>query len=499
MSSISMSTEPDFPNLILLHAFTSTRFMVTIAPKLEDRDFFDEGERAHKLAWNIARDYFMETRRLIPRAAFETELSARLRGNEDYLSDMDVEAMQLLLDIGYAPYRPEDLFPERMIPETSKFMEMRRASPIAAAMAATADPEEYSRLFEEMTQARRSSVVSSGIRAEGFRPGALNLRQLPRTACGFTPFDELLGGTRPEVCGLLGPSGGGKSVTAVHFAWEHVRTRRHTAYFAYENPFNPEYNTRFYGFAAGIPSERIMGRSVEELLPSDRQRIEEEIEQFGSWFHPFDMLSNSAEGVGFGGVAEVDAQLDQLSSDGCRPDAIVIDQYLPQITRYMASKGLSDDQLRKIMQSTVDDYVRLADKYQTFVLLLHQLNPDAGNKPPYVRPKWGDSAECRSFAFWLQNCLALGTADQQGRAWMIASKVRGGAKGEIIVQLNGGNFRLDYQKDKFRLDHRRFVDVNEEEDRSIPTSQPQPQAPSPQQQRRTDAALTGEETQWRGR
>ena len=466
MTEAALHAHPEFINWIIFHGLRSYQFMSLAGRVLQPEDFMEE-ERPYRLAWAIARDWFNNHKQTVPRSAFELEVGARLNEDSDYLDDTEFGVLEGLMELGYAT--PEsDLFPERMCTELEQFLANRRVKKTVMEFRDDMSMTEIDGLLTTVRQAQQSSKITTSGRVAGFLPGEACITALPRHRCGFAPVDELLGGTRPEVCGFLGPSGGGKTLTAVQWTWENVRTLQHSAYLAYENKFDPEYNVRFYGFMGNIPMERIIGRSFDQLEQRDQIKINTELERFGRYFHPQNMLDEASQGVGFGGVEEVRTFVDTLAQKGEKPEMIVIDQFWHLVQRYMAAKNISDERTRTVMAKSVDQFVQLSTEYQVFILLLHQLNPTVANKPPHVRPKWGDAAECKSFAFWLQNCLALGTMDDKHRAWLVASKVRNGAKSEIIVEVDGGNFKLDYQPGKLIEEHKRFVSVTEEQDRSVP-------------------------------
>lgn len=326
-----------------------------------------------------------------------------------------------------------------------------------------ADPDKLDAALTELLKSHTLSRISAGEVVNYFDEDNITLSQLPRDPTGVSGLDEVLGGgvRSGEVYGFLGPSGGGKSLTAVHCTSSRAKRRRHTAYFAYENPFHPEYTVRFYSVLAGIPRSRVDGKpNIEALDPADLVKIQAALREFKPYLHGIDMLKR---GAGSGGAQEVRSHLLELGDKiGEVPGLTVIDQYMPQIDRYVAAHNIKADNVRKLMQQQIDEYMLIASELSTSFLILHQLSPEACAQKPYQRPKMTDSAECKSFAFWMNNCIAMGTQDSEGRCWLLADKARGTAKAAVIVRVNGEYQTLEYEADRFRLSGTAFIDSEEE-------------------------------------
>ncbi len=456
---------PDFMVLLFSRLFRSEELLDRISSYLRPEDLYAPTERGWALSWAIVRDFWAEHRQCIPRAVLDIEIDTRLDGMEDdYLGDDGAE--QLCTDLDLA-FETGTVLPDSwLIDQLSHLVKSRRIHALAQGVA-EAPAEQIDELMAELAVAHSGTQLSTGTEVMAFTPGHEQLNQIPRSPCGVGFIDTLLGGgaRSGEVYGLLGPTGRGKTALAVQMTWSKVRREEHCAYFAYEFPFDPELTQRFYAYAADIPASRIEGRNFDQLNPDDRARIQDETRKYGAYMHAVNMINNRNQQTGSGGMQEFRSKLLEYRKRGTPISFAVIDQMIPLANRYLAAVGKDPgESMRLYLQSAVDEAMRIADELECSILLLHQMSPEAGNRSPASYPKWGDAAECRSFAFWMSNCLALGTGDERGLGWCCSTKARGTAVNGLIVKLEGADYRFVHEPGRYQLAYHRFVETGAQYD-----------------------------------
>jgi hypothetical protein len=275
------------------------------------------------------------------------------------------------------------------------------------------------------------------------------------------------GGTAPgEVIGLIAPFGRGKTTLAVQCFCEWALGKHHGLYITYEQPFKPDLLNRVYGYLGGLSRTDIA--NPKGLTPEQDSKLKENLAPIHPYLHVVDMVTNRG-GAG-GGCSALSAHLNSFERKGIHIEFVILDQYLPFVRELMNAKGISEEELRKVMEATIYDFMKLAapNKHDCTFLILHQTTTEGAANPPTTRPKSTDSAECRSLPFWLSTFLQLGTQDEKGCQWCVSGKGRATKRDELIVQMDGEHYKYKWELDRFRVSGHSFHDTKaESEDHKI--------------------------------
>lgn len=430
---------------------------------LREDDFFDDSEVVYQVLLVVLQEHWKRSHKTIGHKLLVVELETALTGSDTLLGDEIDDLFELVDDI-YS-MDDKDIDKAWALEKIELFLQERRIRPALEETDAIL-PGKLSEHLKKLEEERNRISMSSGRSLSIFSPESARLKQVPRKPTGAAWFDTLMGGglaQGKEVLGMMAPPGGGKTMGAVQIASELAMSREHVLIFSYETEFEPEYSTRFYSYMGNIPRDRINGRSLDELNPNDRKRLDEVLREYGEFLHPMDMVGQAGELGAGNGLMDVQSALRRLRSRGIRPALVIIDQLLPMVDRYIAKIGEKQDNRRTIIQNTTYDAVGLCSDFETNLLFLHQLDTKAMVKHYSHRPSFGDAAECKSFAYWLNFCIAFGTRDDKGCMWATSSKARGAAPQDIIVQMNGEHNRIDYTEDRFTLEGRDFIDTFQDE------------------------------------
>jgi len=278
-----------------------------------------------------------------------------------------------------------------------------------------------------------------------------------RLPTGATYFDLITGGgTIPTECyGVLGPSGGGKTLMAIDVGCSMAERKQRVEYFSYEQPPR-EVRPRMFSRAGGIHIDELKNKEWDEIPGAVRDKIADASEKIKG---NFIMHDRSAEGDS---VADVIGVVRDSISSGHHPTMVVIDWLWPLVTRATAVRSTSRRNVteRAVLQSMMDEFKAMASEYNTCVLLLHQLSIEMAKRRASKKPQWFNSAEAGSFAWLLHYCIAIGTQDEQGFCYLVGSKSRSNAKTSFVVQCLGAynKFRIPTNSMVYDDKRREFVD-----------------------------------------
>ena len=443
----SIVNNPAFPRMLISQMIVDTAFIEKAVFALSPDEFSREEERPYKLAYTVLKEWWDTNRRPITEEILVAQITARLEGDPTFLSEeQKTELLTVTIPNAFTEYKA---VPTRfMVQQLELFLHDRRVRPAAQKLSTTEPGAEFEKRLVELRQAEVTSKVSTGKIVDIFHPNKIAISAQPRLPTGLTVLDLLLGGGRRpgEVYGFIGPSGGGKTTLSVQAFVQSAKQKAHSAYFTYETDFQPELSNRIYSFAAGFGRKDIEGKDLETMAPQHLDELKRCLGEYGEYFHAVDMKSGGAE-VGIGGADEVAAQLREFDRRGTHIDFLIIDQYLPMIDRYIAARNLSVDNRRVIMQQMVQQFMDIAQpsNLNCTILLVHQTGTAAAAKAPTNPPEIMDAAECKSFPFWMTNCLALGTLDHNNVCWITSTKARNTAKSQYAIRLNGEFNRFEYE------------------------------------------------------
>jgi len=279
-----------------------------------------------------------------------------------------------------------------------------------------------------------------------------------REPTGASYFDLITGGgtTQCEVYGILGPSGGGKTLMAMDVSCHMAERGKLVHYFSYEQP-PTELQQRLFSRVANLDVNDMRNREWDELSDDMRERI---TAASGKIKGNLIMHDRSSSGDSLADVVNV---VRDSITRGRKPDLVVIDWLWPLVLRMGTNQGRKQTQERIILQRATDDIKSIAAKYKVCILVLNQLSIEMAKKRASKKPEWFNSAEAGSFAWLMHFCIAIGTQDEQGFCWLVGSKARNNAKSAFVVQCRGAFNRFVLPKNSMIFDDKRkeFVDSDD--------------------------------------
>ena len=285
-----------------------------------------------------------------------------------------------------------------------------------------------------------------------------------RWPTGIRFWDEMLGGgiASAEMIGLLGPSGGGKTVLAIGLVCERAKREEHSLYFSYEEPAEGDITERLCAYMTGIPIWKFRDKQHGDLPPELQEAVRVAGEKWGKYLTVVDLSKGDA---GLGGPEEVIEHLEQSWREDEGANLIVVDWLGAMVARYMSVHKMDPKQWPSVADNFLDTIGRhLRDKQRTSAVVFHQLRGEVADSSPAYKPTKNDGENWKGFPNKMDACYQLGVLDKESHiAWFIGDKNRRNAISDIMVQLDGEHVRFVRPEGTYQIDHRhRFVSTKGE-------------------------------------
>ena len=295
---------------------------------------------------------------------------------------------------------------------------------------------------------------------------ARHLKHKNRRPLGLRFWDIMLGGgvAEGEMIGVLGPSGGGKTVLSVSLACEKAKRREHVLLYSYEEPAEGDITERICTYLTGLSIKSFRDKDLAQLGPVALAAAEEAAERWGKYLTVVDLSRGDA---GLGGPDEVITHMEQSMRENEGAGLIVIDWLGAMVTRYMGMHNLDPKQYGSVADKFLDAIGRYLRMHQsTSAVVFQQLRGEVAGASPAYEPTKNDGENWKSFPNKLDACYQLGVMDKTTNvAWFIGDKNRRAPKSKTMVRLDGEHQRFEEPKEKYEIDHRHmFVPVDNQQE-----------------------------------
>ena len=424
--------------------------------QLSPVDFDESTQLDFMTVWHVARLYWIEYTR-IPPHHYLRDMSVAVLVQRGYQEPVYHEGVRRLVDSIYAL---QDLsnsdYGKKLLHAFFNDIFLKELKALSE------QPGDRAEIADEISKRNRRLSVSE---IEQVDPFDLAIKPVfpKRTPTGTTFFDLLLGGglLPAETIGLLGPSGGGKTLLALQISCSLAERQHYVEYFTYEQPAK-DLQPRVLSCAAKVSSTKILGKTWDQMDSTSRQKIEEHATQRKTYLN---LLDRSSEGCS---ISEIAGHIDKRVRLGKKPMLVVIDWIWPLVVRMTARSDRRGVDERKLLMAAMEDIKSLASETGVCFLVVHQLSTEVVKKSPGKKPQWFNSAEAGSFAWFLPYCFAIGTADPNGYCWLVGSKARNNATKEVMLRLNGEYNRFQATDKSMVFDVARQEFVNQDDVGKMP-------------------------------
>lgn len=427
---------------LLVHLVRCPAVTLKALDRLVPNDFDDATELPHKLIWKISSDFYRKFKTVIP-ASYMADKLSEMSSEVPMLADPQISAsVQTMLDTCYTRLPDHDLIAASALETLANLLFERHALSEfdKTRQESGMTPDKW----EELNTRRRTDAITGASVTEPFSDTAsCDIRIEPRQEIGINFLDTLLGGGMRlgEVMGFLAPSGGGKTTFSNQVAISYSKRAKHTFVFTYEEPISDEYLQPVWACASGLPRSAFEKLKNFNELPADQlKQFQRAKDAIGGYLHYIDMSGAKGTGSGFGGIKEIETILLEYKSRGIVADAIIIDWFWPMFKRWTATTtrtfGESSGEERGKAQICTDEIKQLCGKYHCWAWVNQQATPSEAKKKKKMEQQ--DSAELKSFSWFMNGCLALNTLEEDKLTGILNySKARSVRKGSIYIQLKG--------------------------------------------------------------
>lgn len=284
----------------------------------------------------------------------------------------------------------------------------------------------------------------------------LHQERIP-TGIGF--IDRLTGGglVFGQHLGILGPSGGGKTVISIQLTCNLAIQGHNVLYLQFEQPVkgDPDIVSRIYSYLSGEPITTFYGKTVKELSPDVLEKLRK-MQPISDRIRCASMLDVKEEegGVktGAGSIQDIINVMDEAARSGFAPRVVVIDWLGAAVSDFM-NAGDGGDQSYPIVAEHIQDELNAYGKsHGISIVYSHQTSTEAQNRESAYKPKKGDAYYFKAFANKLETCMQLGTAtlqpDETQVCYLVVGKARGAVPNKsIIVRINGKMAKMEETKE----------------------------------------------------
>jgi len=282
------------------------------------------------------------------------------------------------------------------------------------------------------------------------------LRSVQRRAWGVPYWDASgLSWNAKELHGLLGPSGGGKTVNMTNIATALIKQGYNVMVALYEQALEEDVEQRIISNVCTVPMTALRGKEEHEIDPKYQARINAACAEYEDKLVVFDMIGENA---GTGGVQELRSMTDEeFQETGFVPDMIITDWLGAMVSRYGAL-GATDAAYRRCCEKFMFDIVEWKEDKGHAHLVLHQTNTTAQEKSPAFEPNKNMAHEFKSFGNFTDTCSVLGKMDNELKVChFIPDKSRRSLARSRLIQLEGEWMRFKDVTGEFEIFNNTFI------------------------------------------
>ncbi len=424
--------------LLLLGLYAHPDMLAHTVENCSHLDLFDElTEPGFKIVWDVMSEGQRQYGRRPTPFTVSTDITVKFSALSEPLRVRALPQLQMILPLITDDPPIEDR--ERVRDRLSKVLQKAIGIQAAEERWVNMDVEEQAARLSGMASLLRNVAPTASVRK---RPLAAEsrekiLRITPRYAWGL-PYWDASGSDWyiKEVHGLLGPSGGGKTVNACTIAEAQLRAGRKVAIALYEQALEEDVAQRLYSNISNVSMKHLRGKNYNEVDPAIRKKMDRAADQYVDNLVVLDMVGENA---GNGGPEELFQHLqEERRESGFWPDLVIVDWLGEMALRWEGAERREDGSQRFVMETIMSKLNQFKETpgNETTFLVLHQTSTNAQAAGPNYRPKRTDAHEFRSFGNKCDSCCQLGTMTDDGLCFFVAGKARRGQRKDRIIKLN---------------------------------------------------------------
>lgn len=321
---------------------------------------------------------------------------------------------------------------------------------------------------------------------------------------GIDWIDYLSGGghCEGETIGVLGPTGGGKTLTATSMLISRCRRESHTLLVTGEQNVKGDVSTRLY--------TRLLDDRDGDLLRGYKDPMHPELEdsrvdvgffrkypyrvwpkvvkdrymelrdKYSQYLHAVDFSAEikltDPKPQGMKGVKDIDLTLESLEKAGMPVKFLLVDWLWPLVDRWFTYGNVSKrfkDRLEAAFQYIME-LKQITEKRKLVTFLFHQLDTAHTRASAQTQPNCADAWNIKSFAMMLSHCYVIGNRDKKSQVmWLGNDKARTNLP-QYIMGIMDGAMGVIEQTDGYELSRGAFVPKGTGDDPGQADSKPNP-------------------------
>ena len=405
----------------------------------------------HHTMWQVLKDvHAKDPTAFVPRLIMQTELPKRLRELDDF-RDYETEADSLMAFVYETPTDQISLaignqYLQQGVVEVARRTFMTKAE-------ALYNPQDIAKFLAEVQgvytpPSNRNTLHTPFMEIDKY------LTTTPQVLTGMGPLDRVSGGGfhRKSVNGLLGPTGGGKTMTTYQIAVGQAKRQNNCLVMTYEQGIEGDIAQRLCSGIMEVDIKEI-AKPFAQWSRAMQEEYYKKQPEFGPYIHIKDMTEPNQ---GCRGIFDIEDSFNALKDAGKEPVYIIVDWLKPLVIRYLVYNGLSvdDKMFRQTAYMFLDQCGQFAKEKDVIMLITHQLDTATSRASPKRKPVVTDASEFKAFSFNLDSCFLLGNRDKETNiAWLLSDKNRRGAPSELLVEMKGHLARFD-EAGEYVADHK---------------------------------------------
>lgn len=324
-------------------------------------------------------------------------------------------------------------------------------------------------------------------------------RQIPT---GVDWIDYLSGGGHcsGEMIGVLGPQGGGKTLTATTMLIAQAKQFHHCLLLSYEQGVKKDISYRLYTRLFDDMEGDLLRHLEDSRCPELRGKrvdvtffrnyrmkdwpdaVKERYlylkDKYDKFVHAKDFSTKidltNPEPQGLRGVQDIEFVLEAMERKGQLPTYMLVDWLWPAMIRwYTNMNNRRIDSEYSAAVKFLYDLKELTERKGITTVVFHQLDKDKTRAAPSVQPSCVNAWNCgNAFSQVMEHCYVIGNRDKESHVmWLGNDKARTGVPQYITGKMDGAMGIIN-RTDQYELSRGKFVPIGqaiseeEEEDKS---------------------------------
>ena len=315
--------------------------------------------------------------------------------------------------------------------------------------------------FKELLHAAevKTSTSSGSIRAvQPLVDLGKYLTNRPKSVLGVEYLDKASdnGMVPGSMVGVVGPSGGGKTIVATNVISASIKHRRHAVLFQWEQSLEGDIMERICCNVTGYPLSVFRGKSEEALPKQVRDKLDKAKAVMGPYLHAFSFADNEQGAVGtLAQVKEACSTLpiDQDTGVKAVPFAKLFDWLGAMIEQAGVDKA-DTKSYQEIGNKLLLDISQWGKREKDLSFVFHQSDTAAQGAGPNHKPTKNQVYGIKSFAQRMDYMFSLGNMNKENKvAWFVTNKARHNQATDFLVRMVAEEMKFVDATDEYMTDH----------------------------------------------